>query len=100
MQGNKARKLLAGKGSRCLKALAFLASAGVLAGALWGISQVNRHCTVHGASCSPLPSLHIERKQHMRAPNDAPNHLCLQACPCLPRCRCPCRWMQPSLTPA
>lgn len=55
-QGKKARKLLAGKGSRYLKGLAFLASAGVLAGALWGISQVGWRaalCTL----CRPLPRL-------------------------------------------
>lgn len=39
-QGKKARTLLSGKGARWLKVLALLASAGVLAGSVYGIVQV------------------------------------------------------------
>lgn len=40
LQGKKARRLLSGKGARWLKILALLTSAGVLAGAVFGIVRV------------------------------------------------------------
>ena len=40
MPKTKARQLLAGGGTRWVKALAVLAAAGVLAGSIYGITQV------------------------------------------------------------
>ena len=40
LQGKKARRLLSGRGARWLKILALLTSAGVLAGAVFGIVRV------------------------------------------------------------
>lgn len=53
-QGKKARTLLSGQGARWLKVLALLASAGVLAGSVYGIVQVGAGGGTSGVeSCFP-----------------------------------------------